>query len=147
MEQTQSGRKFYPRPLECDNEINPELSLAQCLERRRVIATTISELEDNIASIQDQLTLAKQAKELTGEMVDVEWAGRATAALRGYHRVHREYLAALKVLNRHINGLRHRNEREAFIDVAQQLLEPKMFHRIWDQVRQGAPAAESAVIS
>jgi hypothetical protein len=144
MEHTQSGRKFYPRPPECDNEIDPDRTLPQCFERRQEIATTISELEDNIASIQDQLTLAEEAKELTGQLVDVEWAGRATSALRGYHRVHREHLAALKVTNRHINGLRRRNEREAFIDMAKEMIEPKLFHTIWDRVRQGAPAAERA---
>jgi hypothetical protein len=65
-EKTLNGRRFYRRPLECDEEINPELTLEQLLTWRNEVANIIDALADNVDSIADQTILAKDKKELTG---------------------------------------------------------------------------------
>jgi hypothetical protein len=84
MEETKSGRKFYPRPPERNYEIDPDLTLEQLFARRNEVANIIDELKDNIDSIIDQINFAKEAKEMTGKPVDIEWAGKVTVALSGY---------------------------------------------------------------
>ncbi|HZZ22017.1 MAG TPA: hypothetical protein VFE60_05330 [Roseiarcus sp.] len=136
-------RQRFDRPPETD-AIDDNATLKQCAERRSVISGELSTIADDVDSIRSQLENAEIEQTRTGVPTDSRWKFKAMCALRYLHRALDDHRRAVRNLNARIRVLENRGEAPAFIEIAEELLEPDMFHRIWGRVRQAEQGVSNA---
>jgi hypothetical protein len=96
-------------------------------------------LEDEMASIRNQLDHARVQRQLTGQYADADWYRRASAALRLKGRDAQRIqirLAALRAERAAEHERKNEGELVAFVRAAKLLLDEQTYRRLWEEVNR-----------
>jgi hypothetical protein len=124
---------LFDRPPEAD-QVDPDLTLDHCIERRAEISRLLSQIAEVIDSIKGQLASPRP------DNSDPDWGSRAEAALKHYKRKHTDHERALVNLSRRVAMLEREVVSQRFVRVAKELLPVESYRQIWAAVGEGESA-------
>jgi hypothetical protein len=123
-------RVLFERPSEA-GQVDPNLTLEQCIERRAEISRALSDIAEIVDTIGRQLAAPRPDG-------DPAWASRAEAARKHYKRKSADHERAYLNLTQRVAMLDRDGVSHRFVRAARDLLPLESYREIWAAVGEGA---------